>query len=68
VYPLLLYLLARMLGAAWSRSRGRSPADRPPLRLAVPYSFLAIAIVFLIGFRVGLNLTNGNVIDVGTRG
>lgn len=67
-YPLLAYLLARMLGSAIARSRGRSPTDRPPLRLTVPYGFLVIAIVFLIGFRVGLNVTNANVIDVGYSG
>ena len=33
VYPLLVYLLARMLGIALSRARGREP---PPLRLTVP--------------------------------
>jgi len=68
VYPLLAYLLARMLGVAFARARGRSPADRPPLRLAVSYSFLTIAIVFLLGFRVGLNVTDANVIDVGYAG
>ena len=67
-YPLLLYLLVRMLGVAVARARGRSPADRPPLRLAVPYTFLAVAVVFLVGFRVGLNITDGNVIDVGYAG
>ncbi|MDP9385915.1 MAG: hypothetical protein M3P50_11910, partial [Actinomycetota bacterium] len=67
-YPLLLYLLARMLWIARARSAGRVPESRPALRLAVPYGFLAIAIVFLVGFRVGLNLTNSNVIDVGYAG
>ena len=33
VYPLLAYLLARMLGIAFARARGREP---PPLRLTVP--------------------------------
>ena len=67
-YPLLGYLLARMLGVAVARARGRTPADRPPLRLAVPYVYLTVAVIFLVGFRVGLNLTNGNVIDVGYSG
>jgi hypothetical protein len=62
-YPLLAYLLVRMLAAA--AARGRGPAARPSLRLAVPATFLALAIVFLVGFRVALNVTNGNVIDVG---
>ncbi len=67
-YPLLLYLLGRMLWIARARSRGRTPETLPALRLAVPYGFLAIAVVFLVGFRVGLNLTNSNVIDVGYAG
>lgn len=62
VYPLLGYLLVRMLLIV---RRG----DRPePLRLLVPVSWLAVALVFLIGFRVGLNVTNSNVIDVGYSG
>lgn len=62
LYPPLLYLLARMLLLA--RRRGRPE----PLRLLVPVSWLAVALVFLIGFRVGLNVTNSNVIDVGYSG
>ena len=34
----------------------------------MPAPWLAIAIVFLVGFRVGLNVTNSNVIDVGYAG
>jgi hypothetical protein len=34
----------------------------------VPVSWLAVAIVFLVGFRIGLNVTNSNVIDVGYAG
>ncbi len=67
-FPLLAYLLGRMLAAAFARSRGRAPADRPPLRLTVSYGFLLIAIVFLAGFRIGLNVTTSNVIDVGYSG
>ena len=52
VYPLLVYLLARMLGIAIARSRGREP---PPLRLTVPVGVLGIATVFLLGVRCGLN-------------
>ncbi|HZV72866.1 MAG TPA: hypothetical protein VFF79_04045 [Conexibacter sp.] len=62
VYPLLVYLLVRMLLVA--RRGGRAE----PLRLLVPVSWLAVALVFLIGFRVGLNVTNSNVIDVGYSG
>jgi hypothetical protein len=65
VYPLLGYLLVRMLALAIARSRGRSPSTRPPLRLAVPLGYLVIATVFLIGFRCALNVTASNVIDVG---
>jgi Glycosyltransferase family 87 len=61
VYPLLGYLLVRML-VLGLRRRERPPE---PLRLLVPASWLAVALVFLIGFRVALNITNSNVIDVG---
>jgi hypothetical protein len=62
-YPCLLYLLARMLLLAFGRGR-----PREPLRLLVPASWLAVAVVFLVGFRVGLNVTDSNVIDVGYAG
>ena len=62
-YPFLLYLLVRMLLLAFGRGR-----PREPLRLFIPASWLAVAIVFLVGFRVGLNVTNSNVIDVGYAG
>ena len=64
VYPVLVYLLARMLSIAYRRE-SRPPR---PLRLLVPVSWLALALIFLVGFRVGLNLTNSNVIDVGYSG
>jgi hypothetical protein len=63
VYPFLLYVLARMLLLAFNRGRPRAP-----LPLIVPVSWLAIAVVFLVGFRIGLNVTNSNVIDVGYAG
>jgi hypothetical protein len=64
VVPLLAYLLVRLLLI------GLAPATRrpDPLRLIVPVSWLAVAGVFLIGFRIGLNLTDSNVIDVGYAG
>ena len=62
-YPPLVYLLVRALFAAF---RPRPP--RAPIRLLVPASWLVVAIVFLAGFRVGLNVVNGNVIDVGYAG
>ncbi len=63
VYPLLLYLLVRMLLLAAGRGR-----PRRPLQLLVPASWLAVGVVFLVGFRIGLDVTNSNVIDVGYAG
>jgi hypothetical protein len=65
VYPVLLYLLARLVYVAYARSAAPS---RRPLRLLVPVSWLALALIFLVGFRIGLNITNSNVIDVGYSG
>ena len=67
VYPLLAYLLGRML---WIGLRRRDVEEhaRRPLELLVPISWLAIAVVFLLGFRVALNVTRSNVIDVGYAG
>jgi hypothetical protein len=59
-YPLLAYLLVRMLMVA-----RRPPVDGPPLRLAVPVAWLGLGAVFLLGFRCGLNVVGSNVIDVG---
>jgi hypothetical protein len=64
VYPPLVYLLVRMIAIA----RRSPPRDGEPLRLLVPASWLAVGLIFLLGFRIGLNLTNGNVIDVGYAG
>jgi hypothetical protein len=66
-YPPLVYLLARML---WLLRRPR-PDRRPPprpLRLLVPTAWLAFGVVFLLGFRIALNVTDANVIDVGYAG
>ena len=62
-YPFLAYVLVRLLFAA--RPRARAP---DPVRLLVPASWLAVALVFLVGFRIGLNVVNSNVIDVGYAG
>src|SRR5438128_1430009 len=62
VYPPLLYLLARCV---WIGVRGR------PVRAARPLwkpAVLLAAAVFIIGFRIGLNLADSNVIDVGYAG
>jgi hypothetical protein len=62
-YPLLLYLLGRML---WiGLRRGRRP---DPLRPLVPISWLLVGLLFLVGFRIGLNIASSNVIDVGYAG
>jgi hypothetical protein len=63
-YPPLVYLLARMV---WIGFRGRRRASGRPLW---PVWVLAAATVFLVGFRIGLNVTQPepNVIDVGYAG
>ncbi|HEX2103849.1 MAG TPA: hypothetical protein VHF51_09370 [Solirubrobacteraceae bacterium] len=63
VAPLLAYLLARML---WVGVRGEGRGPPPPLLL--PTHWLAVGVVFLIGFRVGLTFVDSNVIDVGYAG
>jgi hypothetical protein len=63
VYPFLLYLLVRMLLLAFGRGR-----PRRPLPLRVPVTWLAVGTIFLMGFRIGLNVTDSNVIDVGYAG
>ncbi len=79
VYPPLVYLLVRMLvlmGRPPTRppTRPRAGAGRgnsrggKGLHLLVPAPWLAIAVVFLIGFRVALNVTDSNVVDVGYAG
>jgi glycosyl transferase family 87 len=62
-YPLLAYLLGRALWLGLRRDR-----PRPALRLLVPVQVLAIVLVFLIGFRIALNVMDSNVIDVGYAG
>ena len=61
VYPVLLYLMARLL---WIGFRGRGQGLRP----TAPIAWLAVATLFLVGFRVGLNVVDSNVIDVGYSG
>jgi hypothetical protein len=69
-YPPLLYLLARMLALLRRTGpRAPDPGRQPPrLRLLVPAPWLAIGVVFLLGFRIALNVTDSNVIDVGYAG
>jgi hypothetical protein len=68
VYPPLLYLLARMLALLRRRSAGTAARRPPPLQLLVPMPWLALGVVFLLGFRIALNVTDSNVIDVGYAG
>jgi hypothetical protein len=63
-YPPLLYLLVRMLVIGLRRSGAR----QRPYVMMMPSAWLPIALVFMIGFRVGLNITDSNVIDVGYAG
>jgi hypothetical protein len=59
-YPALGYLLARTLWLAFRGGDG--------LRPSVPAAWLAVVLVALVGFRVGLNVADSNVIDVGYSG
>jgi hypothetical protein len=63
VYPFLLYLLVRMLLLGFGRG-----VPREPLAVTVPVPWLLSGAVFLIGLRIGLNILNSNVIDVGYAG
>jgi Glycosyltransferase family 87 len=63
VYPALLYLLARTLVAGF---RGRERAG--PLLPHMPLVALAVLLVFVAAFRIGLNVADSNVIDVGYAG
>jgi hypothetical protein len=64
-YPPLVYLLVRLVLLARRRTEQRPPE---PLALNVSVRWLAIGLIFLVGFRVGLNVINSNVIDVGYAG
>jgi hypothetical protein len=60
-YPVLLYLLGRAL---WIGLRGRGEGVRP----VWPAAWLLVAALFLMGFRVGLNMADSGAIDVGYAG
>jgi hypothetical protein len=62
VYPGLVYLIARSL---YVGIRGRATRVSAPVW---PVWVLAAATVFAGGFRIGLNLSDSNVIDVGYSG
>jgi hypothetical protein len=57
-YAPLLYLFARGL---WIGTRGRGEGVSP----VWPATWLLVAALFLIGFRVGLNVADSGAIDVG---
>ena len=60
VYPVLAYLFVRMLLA------GLRPREREgPLVPLAPMRWLAIAAVVLAVFRIGMNLADSQVIDIG---
>ena len=61
VYPGLAWLIARCF---WTGLRDRAPRGAP----VWPAWVLIGATVFLLGFRIGLNVTDSNVIDVGLSG
>jgi hypothetical protein len=60
VYPMLAYLLARMLYAGLRPRR-----TREPLVPLAPVALLVVGIVVLGGFRIGLDVATGKVSDVG---
>ena len=60
-YGPLLYLLARAL---WIGFRGRGGGLRP----VWPTVWLLVAALFLMGFRVGLNMADSGSVDVGYAG
>ncbi len=60
-YPPMLYLIGR---CAWIGVRGRGS----PSRSRWPAWILLAGTVFLAGFRIGLNVEDSNVIDVGYAG
>jgi hypothetical protein len=63
IYPFMVYFVVRLLLLASGRGR-----PREPLRMVIPATWLAVVLIFLVGFRIGLNVTNSNVIDVGYAG
>ena len=63
VYPFLVYFLARMMLLAFGKG-----IPRRPLPVIAPTHWLLFGVVFGLGLRIGLNILNSNVIDVGYAG
>ncbi len=63
VYPFLIYLFLRMLLLGFGKG-----VPRRPLSTVVSSQWLLCGVVFLVGLRIGLNILNSNVIDVGYAG
>ncbi len=61
VYPVLLYLLGRAL---WIGFRGRGEGLSP----VWPLAWILVAALFLMGFRVGLNMADSGSTDIGYAG
>ena len=66
VPPLLVYLLARLLAVGLRRGAARE-GDHGPVSW-VPPRVLLVGLAGLLGLRVGLNVIDSNVIDVGYSG
>jgi hypothetical protein len=62
-YPVMVYLLVRVLMIGF-RPRRRAG----PLIPVIPIGWVGALLVFIAGFRIGLNLFDSNVIDVGYAG
>lgn len=60
VYPFLAYLLVRLLFAGFRPRRGRGP-----LIPVLPTAALAVGLVVLVAFRMGLDTAQPTVMDVG---
>ncbi len=58
IYPVLTYVLSRML---WIGFKGRGEGLRP----VWPAAVLVVAALFLVGVRVGLNVADSGVSDIG---
>lgn len=60
IYPLLGYLFVRLLLLGL-----RPRAERGPLIPVLPLGVVAALLILLVGFRIALDVTDSNVVDVG---